>query len=88
MPNSILIRFRQSLHLSEACSDAYTIRWNKLFQVESVVYSAATSGDVQIGFEALPNQATGKGRLEAVRAPYQRDEADPVFGDVLFFWSL
>ena len=88
MPNSILIRFRQSLHLSEACSHAYTIRWNKSFPVESVVYSAATSGDVQIGFEALPNQATGKGRLEAVRAPYQRDEADPVFGDVLFFWSL
>jgi len=26
-------------------------------------------------------------RLEAVRAPYQRDEADPVFGDVLFFWA-
>lgn len=78
---------RQSLHLSEACSDTYMVRWNKSFPVESVVYSAATNGDLQIGFEDLPNQVMRKGRLEAVRAPYQRDEADPVFGDVLFFWS-
>jgi Zn-dependent peptidase ImmA (M78 family) len=78
---------RQSLHLSEGCSDAHTIRWNKSFPVESVVYSAATTGDVQIGFEALPNQIARKGRLEAIRAPYQRDEADPVCGDVLFFWA-
>ena len=76
---------RQSLHLSEACSDAHMIRWNKSFPVESVVYSAATNGDVQVGFEALPNQVTNRGRLEAIRAPYQRDEADPIFGDVLFF---
>ena len=78
---------RQSLHLSEACSDAYTIRWNKSFPLESVVYSAATNGDIQVGFECLPNQVTRRGRLEAVRAPYQRDDADRVFGDVLFFWS-
>lgn len=78
---------RQSLHLSEACSDAYTVCWNKSFPVESIVYSAATNGDIQVGFEGLPNQVTKKGRLEAVRAPYQWDEADPVFGDVLFFWS-
>ena len=38
--------------------------------------------------EGLPNKVTRKGRLEAVRAPYQRDDADPVFGDVLFFWSM
>ncbi len=55
--------------------------------MESVVYSAAISGDVQVGFEGLPDQVTKEGRLEAVRAPYQRDEADLVFGDVLFFWS-
>ena len=42
------------------------IRWNKSFAVESVVYSAATNGDVQIGLESLPNQLTKKGRLEAV----------------------
>jgi Zn-dependent peptidase ImmA (M78 family) len=44
---------RQSLHLSEACNDAHAIRWNKSFPMESVVYSAAASGDVQIGFEVL-----------------------------------
>ena len=79
---------RQSFHLSEGCSDAHLVRWNKSFPLESVVYSAATKGDTQIGFESLPNQLTRKGRLEAVRAPYQRDEADPVFGDVLFFWQI
>jgi len=78
---------RQSLHLSETCSDSYTIRWNKSFPEESVVYSAAINGDIQVGFESLPNQITRKGRLEAVRAPYQREDADPVFGDVLFLWS-
>lgn len=78
---------RQSLHVSEACSDAHAIRWNKSFPVESVVYSAAISGDLQVGFEALPNRITRKGRLEAMRAPFQRDDADPVFGDVLFFWA-
>jgi hypothetical protein len=78
---------RQSLHLSEECNDDYTIRWNKSFPVESVVYSAATNGEIQIGFESLPNRLTSKGRLEAVRAPYQRHDADLVFGDVLFFWS-
>lgn len=79
---------RQSLHLSEACSDDFTIRWNKSFPVESVVYSAATNGEVQVGFESLPNKVTRKGHLEAVRAPFQRDDADMVFGDVLFFWSM
>jgi len=78
---------RQSIHLSEECSDAYVVRWNKSFPVASVVYGAATSGDVQVGFEALPNQTATQGRLEAVRAPYQRREAHSVFGDVLFFWT-
>jgi len=78
---------RQSVHLSEACTEAHMIRWNKSFAVESIVYSAATNSDVQIGLESLPNQLAKKGRLEAVRAPFQRDEADPVFGDVLFFWT-
>jgi Zn-dependent peptidase ImmA (M78 family) len=78
---------RQSIHLSEACADAYMVRWNKSFPVESVVYSAATNSDIQVGFESLPNQLTRKGRLEAVRAPYQRVEADSVFGDVLFLWQ-
>jgi len=63
------------------------VRWNKSFPVDSVVYSAAVNSDIQVGFESLPSQLTRKGRLEAIRAPYQRTEADSVFGDVLFFWQ-
>jgi Zn-dependent peptidase ImmA (M78 family) len=77
---------RQSLHISEACNDDYTIRWNKSFPMESVVYSTAISGAVQVGRESLPSNITKRGHLEATRAPYQRDDADPMFGDVLFFW--
>jgi hypothetical protein len=79
---------RQSLHMSEGCADNYTVRWNKSFPVESVVYSAAMNGEVQVGEEPLPNKVMTAGRIEAIRAPYQREDADPVFGDVLFFWTL
>jgi Zn-dependent peptidase ImmA (M78 family) len=78
---------RQSIHLSELCQDSHTVRWNKSFPVESVVYSAATNDAIQVGREALPNDIQRVGRLEAVRAPYQRDDADPIFGDVLFLWT-
>lgn len=78
---------RQSIHLSELCQDSYIVRWNKSFPVDSVVYSAATNDAIQIGREALPNGVLQTGRLEAVRAPYQRDDADPIFGDVIFFWT-
>jgi Zn-dependent peptidase ImmA (M78 family) len=78
---------RQSLHTSEACGDEYMVRWNKSFPVESIVYSTAISRDVQVGREALPNEVTRTGHIEAVRAPYQRGDVNPEFGDVLFFWS-
>jgi Zn-dependent peptidase ImmA (M78 family) len=78
---------RQSIHLSELCQDDHTVRWNKSFPVDSVVYSAATNDAIQVGREALPNDILKTGRLEAVRAPYQRDDAHPVFGDVLFLWT-
>jgi hypothetical protein len=69
------------------CQDSYIVRWNKSFPVDSVVYSAATNDAIQIGREALPNGVLQTGRLEAVRAPYRRDDADPIFGDVIFFWT-
>ena len=78
---------RQSIHLSELCQDRHTVRWNKSFPMDSVVYSAATNDAIQVGHEALPNDILKTGRVEAVRAPYQRDDADPVFGDVLFLWT-
>ena len=63
------------------------IRWNKSFPMESVVYGAASNDAVQIGHEALPNKVMETGHIEAVRAPYQRSEVNPRFGDILFFWS-
>jgi hypothetical protein len=51
------------------------------------VYGAATNNGIQAGREPLPNGLLKTGRMEAVRAPYQRDDADPVFGDVLFLWT-
>ena len=40
----------------------------------------------QRSLEGLPNRINVSGNLEAVRAPYQRERADPVYGDVLFLW--
>jgi Zn-dependent peptidase ImmA (M78 family) len=79
---------RQSLHTSQACGDQYIVRWNKSFDPRSVVYKAGTSQGIHISAEALPNLVGKIGRLEAIRAPYQREDADPQFGDVLFFWSI
>jgi Zn-dependent peptidase ImmA (M78 family) len=78
---------RQSLHTSEACGDEYMVRWNKSFSEDSVVYGAAGNNAIQVGRESLPNEVMRTGHIEAVRAPYQRGEVNPEFGDVLFFWS-
>lgn len=78
---------RQSLFLSDACDDGYIVRWNKSFHPGSCVYTACRDSRVVEGYEILPNQAGMYGRLEAVRAPYQRDDADEEFADVLFFWQ-
>ena len=40
-----------------------------------------------VALEELPNNSGKIGRLEAMLAPYQREDADPKFGDVLFFWE-
>ena len=37
--------------------------------------------------EALPNQSGLYGQLEAVLSPFEREEADGRFGDVLLFWQ-
>ena len=78
---------RQSLHMSEACGDDYVIRWNKSFAPQSIVYKVAAATTIQVALhEALPNQVDAAGKLEAIKAPYQREDAHPEFGDVLFFW--
>lgn len=77
---------RQSLYLSESCSDKYRIHWNKSFDPSSIVYKTV-EGEATSAFEELPNNTGRIGKLEAVLAPYQRDDAHSEFGDVLFFWQ-
>src|SRR5437016_2301924 len=79
---------RQSIYLSDACGERLTIRWNKSFDEGSCVYEAGRNGGIHFGSEPLPNGSGISGRLEAVRAPYQREEAHPEFADVLFFWTV
>jgi|GraSoi2013_100cm_1033763.scaffolds.fasta_scaffold34075_3 hypothetical protein len=78
---------RQSFFASSSCGDEYTIRWNKSFATESCVYVAARSGSLCNAVEFLPNLAGQPGLLEAVRAPFQREDAHPEFPELLFFWS-
>jgi len=77
---------RQSLHLSECCNEKYRIHWNKSFDPSSVVYKAVEKA-AATAFEELPNGSGKTGKLEAVFAPYQRDDAHSEFRDVLFFWQ-
>jgi hypothetical protein len=77
---------RQSIHMSCNCEDRHLIRWNKSFDRTSVVYKAK-DGRVHSAIETLPNQSERHGRIEAMLSPYQRDEADEEFGDVLFLWQ-
>lgn len=78
---------RQSVYLSDSCGGSLTIRWNKSFDENSCVYEAGRNGGIHFGRELLPNGSGITGRLEAVRAPYQREEAHSEFADVLFFWA-
>ena len=78
---------RQSCYLSEQCSDDFTVRWNKSFDPSSVIYRGATSAGVQASIEVLPNEAGLSGRLEAICAPFQRENAHPEHPDVLFLWT-
>lgn len=77
---------RQSVHLSAACREEYTIRFNKSFDTSSVVYKAREGG-IHSGVESLPNLTNVNGRIEAMLCPYQGDRADEDFGDVFFFWE-
>jgi hypothetical protein len=77
---------RQSFYLSERCGTEYNIPWNKSFDLDSVVYQAEKHHVVS-AIECLPNSVDKLGRIEAIIAPYQRDDADSDFGDVLFVWE-
>lgn len=77
---------RQSFYMSPQCSDEHTIRFNKSFDLTSCVYEAGRSGGIHRSLEVLPNAASTSGVIEAIRAPYQREDADPDQRDVLFLW--
>lgn len=76
----------QSFHSSTGCGEKFKVRWNKSFDELSCVYKAGHSSTVCTAVEELPNMSGETGSLEAVRAPFQRNEASPEFPDVLFFW--
>jgi hypothetical protein len=77
---------RQSFYTSETCGNDHVVPWNKSFDLTSCAYIAGRCTAVQRALEELPNEASTVGAFEAVRAPYQREGADPVYGDVLFLW--
>lgn len=78
---------RQSLFLSDGCDGSHVIPWNKSFDFNSCVYKAGHEGTLGVDYETLPNRAAEYGKLEAIRAPYQREDADGEYADVLFFWE-
>jgi hypothetical protein len=51
------------------------------------VYAAGRNGGVHSALEGLPNSDGAIGTLEAISAPYQREDADEEFADVLYFWQ-
>jgi Zn-dependent peptidase ImmA (M78 family) len=61
------------------------IPFNKSFPENSCVYEAASAGEIQSAVELIPvpGQRPVRARIEAVRAPYQPDDADTDHPDVL-----
>ncbi len=79
---------RQSFFMYEACGEKHIVRWNKSFDPQSCVYLAGQNrGVIYKRRESLPNGLPILGDMEALYAPYQREDADPIYGDVLFFWQ-
>lgn len=76
---------RQSFHTSDNFPASHTVRWNKSFEETSIVYRIGLYG-VMSSREPLPNDTEFEGILEAIQAPYQREDADIDHPDVLFYW--
>ena len=77
---------RQSFHTSAAFPGDHLVRWNKSFDNSSIVYTMRPDVEILSGIESLPNGKKSTGLLQVTRAPYQRAEAHPQFGDLLFLW--
>ena len=81
---------RQSFHRSDKFPIGLTIHWNKSFPENSCVYRASQSGAIESGHETIP---LGSGKylsclMESVTAPFQPDDVDAEWPDVLFLLRL
>jgi Zn-dependent peptidase ImmA (M78 family) len=76
---------RQSFHTSDNFPASHTVRWNKSFDENSIVYRVGPFGAMS-SREPLPNDMGGEGTLEVIQAPYQREDADMEHPDILFYW--
>jgi hypothetical protein len=76
---------RQSFHTSDDFPASHTVRWNKSFDEDSIVYKVGPNG-VMSSDEPLPNGIGVEGILEVMHAPYQREDADIEHPDILFYW--
>lgn len=78
---------RQAFYYSATFPRHLVIPWNKSIPVDSCVYRAAKTRTIEQEYEVIPVNGRGKSLpcfLEAVVAPYQPDDADPDWPDVLF----
>ena len=75
----------QSFHTSDNFPASHTVRWNKSFDENSIVYRVGPFGAMS-SREPLPNDMGGEGTLEVIQAPYQREDADMEHPDILFYW--
>lgn len=78
---------RQSFFASQSCGPEFSIPWNKSFGDDSCVCETSRTRAICERVEQLPNRSGQFGLLQAIQAPYQRDEATVDHPDVLFFWS-
>jgi hypothetical protein len=77
---------RQSFHTSDLFPGKLVVHWNKSFDVDSIVYRAAEGNCLLRAEEALPCSDPICGFLEAIPAPYQREDAAMEHPDLIFFW--
>jgi hypothetical protein len=77
----------QSFYYSDSLPKIHVMPWNKSFPETSCVYRAPKEQGIVNGFEAIPVNGRGhilRCQIEVVRAPFQSDETDPEWPDLLF----
>lgn len=82
---------RQSFHPSLSFPSLLTIPWNKSVPETSLIYRAALTKSLQRGMERIAVDGRGKEircYLEAIPAPYQPEDSEPDYPDILFLLTL